>query len=64
MKALGVAVVLLAASTAAFAQEASRGDVFAGYSLLATDGAEAIRSMDGTPRWGGGSPAVSASCST
>jgi opacity protein-like surface antigen len=37
MKSLGVAVVLLVASTVASAQDASRGDVFGGYSLLATD---------------------------
>ena len=40
MKSLAVAVVLLVGSTAASAQDASKGDVFAGYSMLATDGAE------------------------
>jgi hypothetical protein len=33
----GVAIVLLAGSSAAYAQDASRADVFAGYSMLASE---------------------------
>ena len=51
MKALGVAVVLLVGSTAASAQDASKGDVFAGYSMLATDG-ETMHGWHAALGWG------------
>ena len=57
MKSLAVAVMLLAGPAAAVAQDASKGDVFTGYSMLASEG-EAKHGGHAALGWGVWGPSL------